>query len=120
MTERTALYRLYDTNGKLLYIGITRNLNTRWYTHAREKDWWPKVVRKEVEWFETREEADRAERAEVLRWRPKFNRTYNPGRARELYNEANAKKRLGQPVVLPDPGWSPSGRTSGSHPEMWW
>lgn len=118
MTDRTALYRLYDTGDNLLYVGITGNLSTRWYTHAREKDWWPKVVRKEVEWFETREEADRAERAEVLRQRPSYNRTYNPGRARELYNEANARKRAGKPVVLPDPGWCPNERFSGYRPDL--
>jgi len=57
----TALYRLYDADGVLLYVGVTGNLKGRLATHAESKPWWPKVKRKTVEWHETRRSADRAE-----------------------------------------------------------
>jgi predicted GIY-YIG superfamily endonuclease len=127
MPERTALYRLYDTRGRLLYVGITNNPEVRWQTHAREKPWWPKVANKTLEWFETRKSAQRVERIEIAEERPAFNLQHNPGRARELYNENNARKRLAGTVVPQRPrrpaaekprrvplGWT---RHYGFHPE---
>lgn len=92
-SERTALYRFYDDQNRLLYVGITGNPKARWHAHARDKDWWPQVARKTVEWFETRKSAERVEKVEVQEERPTYNLQHNPGRARELYNEENAQKR---------------------------
>lgn len=47
---RTALYRLYDVNDVLLYIGISENPEARWKTHVSTAHWWPQVHRKTVEW----------------------------------------------------------------------
>lgn len=58
--KRTALYRLYDANGVLLYIGISGDPKRRFRQHARTKHWWPEVVRKEEVWFDTRREAEDA------------------------------------------------------------
>jgi hypothetical protein len=71
---RTALYRLYDQNERLMYIGITANPTARWARHAEEKDWWPRVSIREVEWFSTRAEAEVAECAEIGRRLPPENR----------------------------------------------
>lgn len=57
----TALYRLYDAQDQLLYIGISEDPEKRWAHHASEKPWWPQVARKQVGWFPTREEAEAAE-----------------------------------------------------------
>lgn len=99
--ERTALYRLYGADDRLLYVGITNNPEVRWQTHAREKVWWPKVTHKTLEWFETRKSAERVERIEILEERPAYNLQHNPGRARELHNKANALERLAGTVVAP-------------------
>jgi DNA-binding transcriptional regulator YhcF (GntR family)/predicted GIY-YIG superfamily endonuclease len=76
MTERTALYRLYDSADQLLYIGIAKNPKARWRGHASSASatWWPRVERKEVEWFPTREVADAAETAAINTERPLYNR----------------------------------------------
>jgi len=35
--KRTALHRLHDTGGRLLYVGITNNTAARWAGHAFTK-----------------------------------------------------------------------------------
>jgi len=37
------VYRLYDAQMNLLYVGITWNPFVRWTYHARKKAWWPAV-----------------------------------------------------------------------------
>ncbi|GGW82896.1 hypothetical protein GCM10010340_70590 [Streptomyces griseoloalbus] len=74
--ERTALYRLYDAEDVLLYVGIAKDPKLRWQGHAHSptSQWWPQVARKEVEWFATREAADAAETAAIEAERPVHNR----------------------------------------------
>ncbi|GAA2803283.1 DUF6907 domain-containing protein [Streptomyces showdoensis] len=81
MTERTALYRLYDAEDRLLYIGITKNLEQRWTGHkysATSSKWWPSVSRKVIEWHPTLEAADAAETAAIVQERPAYNRAKQP------------------------------------------
>ncbi|MFE6355895.1 GIY-YIG nuclease family protein [Streptomyces rochei] len=91
-SERTALYRLYDADDLLLYVGITHNPKRRWSAHSRDKHWWPDVARKTIEWFETRKSAERVEKIEVEEERPRYNKVFNGADRRvELYNEGVAK-----------------------------
>lgn len=69
---RTALYRLYDVSERLLYVGISMNLDQRWDTHSRSKLWWHLVVRKHVEWYDTRKDALVAEEEAERTENPKF------------------------------------------------
>src|SRR5206468_10392091 len=39
-TWEHVLYRLYDEEGVLLYVGITNAINTRFKTHAGSQPWW--------------------------------------------------------------------------------
>ena len=39
----TALYRLYDNDGELLYVGVTKNPGTGWRSTA-QKAWWGDVA----------------------------------------------------------------------------
>lgn len=74
---RTALYRLFDGDGDLLYIGIANDPQQRWERHRQIKDWWPQVARKTVEWHATRLEAAAAEEAAIQHERPRYNRTHS-------------------------------------------
>jgi predicted GIY-YIG superfamily endonuclease len=69
----TALYRLYDAEGVLLYIGISGDLKARFARHAARKPWWPQVARKTVEWHLTRTGAAKTEDAAIKAERPKHN-----------------------------------------------
>ncbi|MFD7999969.1 GIY-YIG nuclease family protein [Streptomyces mirabilis] len=71
--ERTALYRLRDGAGVLLYIGITYDPESRWRAHAATKAWWPEVTRKEVEWHADRLLAESAEVAAIKAELPLHN-----------------------------------------------
>ncbi|MEU0818899.1 GIY-YIG nuclease family protein [Streptomyces mirabilis] len=91
MAERTALYRLYDAAGRLLYVGITDNPERRWRQHARDKAWWSDVEDRSCEWFDTRGQAERHEREVVQNESP-------------LHNEL-----LRAPIRLPELGGSQAG-----------
>lgn len=81
---RTALYRFFDGEGQLLYVGITKKLAQRWTYHSKTKPWWPQVDRREVEWHETREDAESAEVEAIRNEDPLHNVTHSrrlrPGR----------------------------------------
>lgn len=59
--RETAVYRLYDDEKRLLYVGVTCDLAVRWAAHRLEKPWWPEVARREVVWRENRAAALREE-----------------------------------------------------------
>ena len=50
-----ALYRMYDSADRLLYVGITCNPGTRFTDHRKKKDWWNTVHRITMEHFSSRE-----------------------------------------------------------------
>lgn len=72
---RTALYRLYDGEDRVLYIGITNMPNVRFDAH-RMKPWWKQVARKDIEWFENRHQASCAEVRAIRAERPLYNRMH--------------------------------------------
>lgn len=74
--ERTALYRIYDDAGVLLYIGITNSVPLRWNGHQAVQPWWGELRSLTVEWHETRAKAEAAEKAAILAEQPKYNVTY--------------------------------------------
>lgn len=84
---QTALYRFFNADGTLLYVGIANDPRTRWSCHAGEKRWWDEVEAKTVTWFATREEAEGAEMAAIVSERPLYNVTHSetrrPGDARD-------------------------------------
>lgn len=95
-SRRTALYRLFDSEGRLLYVGITFNPRNRWAGHSATKSWWKQVVRREVEWHETRRAAESAEATAILAERP----LYNVAGAEEPPLPTAPKVRRVRPAVL--------------------
>lgn len=77
--DATALYRLYDGSGVLLYVGIARNVAFRFAHHAAEQSWWHEVARKTVTWYAGRQLADGAETAAIAAERPRHNVAKRPG-----------------------------------------
>ncbi|MEV8474858.1 GntR family transcriptional regulator [Streptomyces sp. NPDC051173] len=92
----TALYRLYDVDDRLLYVGITNDVTKRWLDHQCTKQWWALVVRKTVEWFDARVDAECAEIEAIKGERPRYNRAHNlRGEvAQEFLEELRQKKAL--------------------------
>ena len=76
--ERTALYRHFDGDGGLLYIGISKDPQGRWMAHRGNREPWVHLaVRRTDEWHPSRPAALAAERDAVRKERPRFNGTHN-------------------------------------------
>lgn len=73
-----AVYRLYDSEGKLLYIGSAYDPAKRSRAH-HSKPWWPQVVRREDEWHPSREAAYVAETEAIAETPPPGNKISGPG-----------------------------------------
>lgn len=67
-----SVYRFFDSDGTLLYVGATKCGPRRFSAHEK-REWWPDVALIEIEHFDSREEA-LAHESEWIRSRdPKFN-----------------------------------------------
>lgn len=73
----TSLYRLYDADDRLLYVGISYNYWTRFGQHEGGKAWWRDVTRTTVEHFASREAALDAERQAIVDEEPLHNIQHN-------------------------------------------
>lgn len=74
--RRCALYRHWDQYGFLLYVGISDDPMRRTGEHASRSDWATYADRASAVWFDSRSEAEAAERAAIARERPIFNVAY--------------------------------------------
>lgn len=82
------VYRLFDKDGKLLYVGVTANLVKRKMQHARVQSWWSEVVRTSVQCFDNREAAEYAEAEAIASEHPLHNRKSPSPSEREKLAEA--------------------------------
>ena len=73
MSEQTAVYRLFDANDELLYVGISNHFGQRWERHSRMQPWWPQVHHQLIVWCDTREDALLAEKTAIHDERPIHN-----------------------------------------------
>jgi hypothetical protein len=69
----TELYRHYDINGVLLYVGISISSITRAKQHKAASGWWGEIVRIDIERFPNRKMADDAETVAIQTENPKYN-----------------------------------------------
>lgn len=72
-TKRTALYRHYDKDGVLLYVGISLSAAHRFSEHIGRSEWAESSESMKVEWFATRSDAEKAEHAAIISENPKYN-----------------------------------------------
>lgn len=71
------LYRLFDAEDNLLYIGITNSPLTRFSSHQADKAWFRRVVRSTMVQFATRQELEAAEIVAIRAEKPKYNVAYS-------------------------------------------
>lgn len=69
----TTLYRLYNADGGLLYVGIAGNPGRRFEQHRQDKPWWGSVANIRLEHFPTRDAASEAELKAIRTERPAYN-----------------------------------------------
>lgn len=74
----TAVYRLFDANDQLLYLGISSELTRRMRAHAKSKPWWADVAWDDVRWYPNRAAAECEEERAIAAEVPKYNVRHHP------------------------------------------
>jgi hypothetical protein len=95
----TAVYRLSDDSGRLLYVGIGRNPLNRWSAHADLHDWWPKVATFNIAWYGSREEAAAEERRALRNDNPVYNIHGTPKWASVVSGHVRAELAVRRPCA---------------------
>ena len=72
------LYRWFDSNGYLLYVGISQTLFRRVKEHAKTADWITGASFMTVEWFENRHQVEEAEKRAIILEAPLYNLSHKP------------------------------------------
>lgn len=76
--ETTTLYRMYDADRVLLYVGISNRPHVRFAQHAADKPWWTEVAHIAVEHHPGRGWAAQAERHAIETEQPLYNVIHSP------------------------------------------
>lgn len=97
--ESNVLYRFFDANGRLLYIGVTANIKTRWKDHSRNKPHWRDVATATIEHFDSQEEVIKAEAEAIAAERPAWNVVHNTGRPLSPDRPISADRRAGRRTI---------------------
>lgn len=74
--KNQVLYRMFDVDGRLLYVGISSNAQHRFRQHFSRQPWAKEVCNIKVEFFPCRESVEIAEREAIRREKPKYNVIY--------------------------------------------
>lgn len=74
MNDTHVLYRMFDRDDVLLYVGITNNPKTRFRSHAISQDWWGQVANITVKTFPTRGQLVAAETKAIHEENPIHNK----------------------------------------------
>jgi predicted GIY-YIG superfamily endonuclease len=72
------LYRFFDSEGNLLYVGITNNWQLRLKQHYKTSDFHQEATQITLERFSTRLEVEKAELIAIATENPKYNKAFNP------------------------------------------
>lgn len=97
----TAVYRLYRTDGRLLYVGISDNPAGRFKDHKAAKPWWWEVVTREITWYPSRLLAKAEEDLAVASENPIYN-DFDTGLATGMGSRRRPKLRYAHDVTAPE------------------
>lgn len=77
-SQPTSVYQYFDSDGVLLYVGVTGRRSTRQSEHRADKEWWRFVARQEIEHYHSRSDALGRESSLISSLCPPFNTAHNP------------------------------------------
>lgn len=83
----TYVYRFYNAEDELLYVGIAKGIEARFRQHAKDKPWFNEVARSEAERCMTLPVALAKEATAILSENPKYNRSIPTMKRHDLLNE---------------------------------
>jgi predicted GIY-YIG superfamily endonuclease len=75
MTE--TLYRFYDSDDRLLYVGVSSSFTSRAHAHSKNSQWFEKSVRVTLEHHPTREAVLEAEKFAIKQEDPLHNKIHS-------------------------------------------
>ena len=81
--SQTELYRHYDKDGLLLYVGISLSALNRLSQHKTQSRWFIKIDTVKVTHYTSRKAALAAEKRAIKSEKPKYNKTYGTYRTVE-------------------------------------
>ena len=93
MTEIYCVYRHYDADGILLYVGCTSNLPRRTASHRRVAAWKNRIAKITTKTFGDKVCALKHERETIWKLNPKFNRQFQPYFRKRLTRILQLKQR---------------------------
>lgn len=76
----TTLYRFFNADDELLYVGIAVRFEQRRLQHQSDKTWWPEVARWVLAEHPCRLDAALAERDAIIAELPRYNVMHHPDR----------------------------------------
>lgn len=100
------LYRLFNSGGDLIYVGITKDIRSRFRQHSHESPWWREVADCRTEFHPDRRTLELVEKAEIATLRPRYNKRGNPDveNVRPTRSTPVKRKRPEQePLPMPAP-----------------
>lgn len=71
------LYRAFDHENKLLYVGVSGKWSERLHQHEKTSQWMDKTDWVKIERYPDRDSVLNAERAAIIRERPLFNKDFS-------------------------------------------
>lgn len=74
--RRQTLYRMFDADNQLLYVGVSMNVAQRFAAHRSSKRWWGDINRIDLEHFASRREVLAAEAHAIRTEAPLYNVQY--------------------------------------------
>lgn len=86
------LYRAFDSDGQLLYVGISGKWSERLHQHERDSAWMQLTDYVKIERFDTREEVAEAERFAVQTEKPVYNKQYSTTFVHPINHWADVKR----------------------------
>lgn len=89
----TAVYRLYNRAGELLYVGISSQPRVRLVAHQK-RPWWGEVATREIVWYDHRQSASAEEERAIHREFPLYN-------AHDTKSWADIDARRSRPAQAP-------------------
>jgi len=72
--RKQVLYRFFNKDNQLLYVGISNNFLGRVGGHRSDKEWFSEITHSTFEYFETREQVDAAETKAIRNEKPLYNK----------------------------------------------
>lgn len=73
------LYRFFNAQHELLYVGITNNPFNRFSGHSKDKDWFKEIAYSTFEHYPNRLAVDKAETRAIKSEKPKYNKAKTDG-----------------------------------------